>query len=93
MKAPSELDVSSGGRELHMPKLAPVPDSRGTALGLQQPFGSSAMSQLQINNCYRVRNAAPSTGRDYFCCSTGNKFHLQLSFSISSLMARRKHDG
>lgn len=31
--------------------------------------------------------------RDYFSCSTGSKFHLQLSFSISSLIARRKHDG
>lgn len=59
MKAPSELDVSSGGRELHMTKVALVPDSTGTALGLQQP---SPLAALQINSCCRVRNAAPNAG-------------------------------
>lgn len=43
MKGTSELDVGSGGRELHMIKLALVPDSTGTALGLQQPSPLAAL--------------------------------------------------
>lgn len=43
VKGTSELDVGSGGRELHMIKLALVPDSTGTALGLQQPSPLAAL--------------------------------------------------